>query len=98
MINQPKFPASNEDRHLLCPEEVDGPLQDILDQANTHGWATLEAISAMEEVLKNLRIAYAEDPDPAEGPPNDSGDVNDFGEFPAAEGLLKATIEGKDKP
>ncbi|KQT02811.1 hypothetical protein ASG42_25275 [Rhizobium sp. Leaf391] len=26
---------------------------------------------------------------------NDSGDANDFGEFPAAEGLVKASIQGK---
>ncbi len=28
----------------------------------------------------------------------DSGDANDFGEFPAAEGLVKASIQGKQKP
>jgi hypothetical protein len=66
MINIPKYPV----------EEVDGPLRMILDQATTHGWGTLETIAAMEEVLKHLRIACAEDFNPAEDP------VSPFSEEP----------------
>jgi hypothetical protein len=33
MIDRPKYPVSQEDRHLVCQEEVDGPLQIILEQA-----------------------------------------------------------------
>lgn len=64
MIDTPKVPVSHDDRHLLCQEEVDGSLQDILDRAASHGWGTFETISAMEEVLKNLRIMYAGHPHP----------------------------------
>lgn len=67
MINTPKYPVSHEDRHLVCQEEVAGPLQIMLDLATTHGWGTIETITAIV-VLKNLRLAYAEDPDPAEDP------------------------------
>jgi len=35
----------------------------ILDLATTHGWGTIETITAMEEVLKKLPLAYAEYPD-----------------------------------
>jgi hypothetical protein len=66
MINTPKLSVSHKDRHLLCQEEVDGSLQDLLDRATTHGCGTLETITAMEEVLKNLRIAYADHPHPNE--------------------------------
>lgn len=53
----------------------------------------------MEEVLKKLRLAYAEDPDPAEDPPpSDSGDANDFGAFPSAERLVKAYVAEREKP
>jgi hypothetical protein len=98
MINAPNTPVSHEDRHLACQEEVDGPLQMILDEATTHGWGTIETISAMEEVLKNMRIAYAEDPDPAEDPPAaDSGDASDFGAFPSADRLVKAFAEEREK-
>ncbi len=85
MINAPKYPVSHEDRHLACQEEVDGPLQMILDEATTHGWGTVETISAMEEVLKNMRIAYAEDPDPAEDPPSlSAGDPEPSNDWPGA--------------
>jgi hypothetical protein len=66
MIDTPKLPVSDDDRHLLCQEEVDGSMQDILDRATTHGWGTFETISAMEEVLKNMRIMYADHPHPNE--------------------------------
>ena len=98
MINTPKYPVSHEDRHLVCQEEVDGPLRMILDLATTHGWGTIETITAMEEVLKNIRIAYDEDPDPAEdAPPTDSGDANDFGAFPSADRLVKAYADEREK-
>ena len=74
MINTPRFPVSHDDRYLLCQEEVDGPLQAILEQATTHGWGTLETISAMEEVLKNLRIAYMH----ADDDPKDSDEGHAF--------------------
>jgi hypothetical protein len=66
MINTPKLSVSHEGCHLLCQEEVDGSLQDLLDRATTHGWGTLETITAMEQVLKSLRIAYADHPHPNE--------------------------------
>jgi hypothetical protein len=74
MIDKPKYPVSNEDRHLVCQEEVDGPLQMIFQEATRHGWGTLETISAMEEVLRNLRIAYAH----AHDDPKDSNEETAF--------------------
>ena len=98
MINTPKYPISHEDRLLACQEEVEGPVQVIIDRANMHGWTTLETITAMEEVLRNLRIAYDE-PDPAEDPPpTDSGDASDFGAFPSADRLVKAYVDEREKP
>ena len=98
MINTPKYPVSHEDRHVVCQEEVEGPIQVIIDQANMHGWTTLETITAMEEVLTNIRIAYDEDPDPVEDPPPaDSGDANDFGAFPSADRLVKAYAHEREK-
>ena len=98
MVDALKYPVSHKDRHPSCQLEVEGPLQMILDRATTNGWGTLETISAMEEVLKTLRLAYAEDPDPAEDPPTDSGDANDFGAFPSADRLIKAFVDEREKP
>lgn len=89
-VVEPDYAVSHSDISLACEEAVEPELQRILADANTQGWGAFETISAMEEVLKKLRIAYTEDPDPAEDPPADSGDANDFGELPSAEGLVKA--------
>jgi hypothetical protein len=97
-VEEPDYAVSHPDRTFACEEAVEPELQRILADANTHGWGTMETISAMEEVLKHLRVAYAEDPDPAEDPPTDSGGANDFGEFPSAEGLVKAFVHGREKP
>jgi hypothetical protein len=74
-------------------------LRALIDKANMNGWGSIETMDAIEEVMKNLRIAYAKDPDPAEDQPiADSGDANDFGEFPSAEGSIKAFVEEREKP
>jgi hypothetical protein len=44
MIETPKYPVSHEDGHLVCQEEVEGPLKVIIDQAKMHGRGTLELI------------------------------------------------------
>ncbi|WP_426238191.1 hypothetical protein [Pararhizobium sp. DWP1-1-3] len=97
MINTPKLPVTHEDRHLLCQEEVDGSLQVIIDRATTNGWGTMETIGAMEEVLKNLRIMYADNPHPDEDAA-DSGDATDLGAYPSADRLVKAYVDETEKP
>ncbi len=51
----------------------------------------------MEKVLKNLRLAHAEDPDITDDPLADSGNANDFGTFPSADGLVKAFVDEREK-
>jgi hypothetical protein len=98
-IEAPKLAANHPDRDIHCQESLQRTMQMIVSEAKFKGWGTIEAISAMEEVLKNLRLAYAEHPDAADDPSEaDTGDANDFGEFPSAEGLLKATVEGREHP
>ncbi|MBP1862287.1 hypothetical protein [Rhizobium herbae] len=60
-IEAAKHRVSHPDRDLACQETVESALQDIIADANTKGWGTIETINAMEEVLRNLRLAYAED-------------------------------------
>lgn len=84
-VETPDYAVSHPDRFLDCQEAVEPDLQKIIADANTHGWGTLESISAMEEVLKNLRLAYAEDPDPAEDPPSlSAGDPEPSNDWPGA--------------
>lgn len=58
--------VKHPDRDLACQEAVEGSLQEIIADPNAHGWGTVETITAMEEVLRHFRVAYAEDPDPAD--------------------------------
>lgn len=97
-MDEPKNHLFTEDRHLQCQEAMDAMMRDLIDKANMKGWGTIETMEAIEEVMKNLRLAYAEDPDPAEDPPTDSGDANDFGAFPSAERLVKAYVAEREKP
>jgi hypothetical protein len=98
-MDAPKNHLFKEDRHLHCQAAIDPMLRALIDKANMNGWGSIETMDAIEEVMKNLRIAYAEDPDPAEDQPiADSGDANDFGEFPSAERLIKAFVEEREKP
>ncbi|PYE41642.1 hypothetical protein DFI02_110139 [Rhizobium sp. PP-F2F-G20b] len=56
------------DRDLECQEQLNLPVLDLIDQAVTAGWKTLEVFDALEEVMRNRRLSYAEDPDPADAP------------------------------
>lgn len=84
-VQAPRYSGSHPDRDLNCQEAVEPELQHIIADATTNGWGTIETISAIEEVMKNLRVAYAEDPDPAEDPPNlPAGDPEPSNDWPAA--------------
>ncbi|MCV9997312.1 hypothetical protein OE766_03550 [Pararhizobium sp. YC-54] len=84
-VAAPRYSGSHPDRDLNCQEAVEPELQRIINDATTHGWATIETINAIEEVVKNFRVAYAEDPDPTEKPPKVSGGEPDpTNDWPAA--------------
>ncbi len=55
-------------RSMECEHHFDLPVRDLIDQAVTAGWTALEALVAIEEVVKEQRQAYQADPDPAEAP------------------------------
>ncbi len=67
-VEAAKFPVSHPDRQLTCQEAVERDLLEIIDKANMHGWGTVETMDAIEDVLRNIRLAYSEDPDPTEEP------------------------------
>ena len=52
MVDKQKYPVSNKDGHLVCQEEVDGPLQMILEEATATAGKRLK----QSEVLRNLRV------------------------------------------
>lgn len=67
-IQAARLRASHPDRDLACQEAVERDLLEIIDKTNMQGWGTVETTDAIEEVVKHLRVAYAEDPGPADEP------------------------------
>lgn len=83
-VEAPDYAVTHPDRSLDCQEAVEPDLQRIIADANKNGWGTIETITAIEEVMKNLRLAYAEDPDPAEDPSETVDEPEPSNDWPAA--------------
>ncbi len=81
-VDRDNHSGSHPDPNVACQQAVEGPLQEILADAKTKGWGTIETLSAMEEVLKHLRLIYGKDPDAASE--TDPDPTNDW---PAADPL-----------
>jgi hypothetical protein len=66
--NAARYRVSHPDRQLACQEAVESELREIIEKANMGGWGTIETMDAIEEIMRHLRLAYAEDPAPSEEP------------------------------
>lgn len=72
-IEAPTHRVTLPDRDVSCKEAVECALREIVAQANTKGWSTIETITAIEEGLRTLRLSDAvdsllrpsSDPDPS---------------------------------
>ncbi|WP_075292601.1 hypothetical protein [Pararhizobium arenae] len=58
----------HHDRDQKFQESIEPAMQQLIAAANAAGWGTGEILDEMGEVLFNLRLAYAEDPDAEEDP------------------------------
>ncbi|CAH0339557.1 hypothetical protein [Rhizobium sp. CECT 9324] len=67
-ISQPKLDSDYSDRAIDCQQSIEGALLSIIEDAQGSGWNRPEAFDAIEELVRNFRLAYAEDPDPADDP------------------------------
>lgn len=64
-----KVRALNDaDREIDLEEGIDEIVQRMEAKLNEAGFSTHEVLNALEEVVRNRRLALAEDPDPAEDP------------------------------
>jgi hypothetical protein len=66
MVDSPKAEPNTDDRHLELQQHLDPILADLIDQFAQAGYTTPEVIDGMRDVLWNRRMAYEQDPDPAE--------------------------------
>ena len=64
----PTLAANHPDRARACAEAFELALMKLIDGAVTVGWRAPECFDAIEEVIHNQRLAYAEDPDPLDAP------------------------------
>ena len=63
-----KSARSSHDRHLDCQEALEDGLRDLIDQAVIAGWKPHEVFDALASLVRNSRLAYDKDPDPADDP------------------------------
>jgi hypothetical protein len=56
------------DRKLELEERLDDKVVDIVAEANDAGYGTEEVLDALDDVIDNQKLVYAEDPDPADDP------------------------------
>lgn len=68
MIEGVEHSASGPDREVECQAEMERLMRQIITEANMHGWGSIEALNAMEVVLKKFHLTYAEDPGPGSAP------------------------------
>lgn len=54
------------DRKLELEERLDDRVVDVVAEANDAGYGTEEVLDALDDVIDNQKLVYAEDPDPAD--------------------------------
>ncbi|MCV9961165.1 hypothetical protein OIU34_04560 [Pararhizobium sp. BT-229] len=85
-IEPAKFRVSHPDPSLSSQEAIERALREILADVHARGWS-INTINAMEKVLRNLRLTYA-DSDPSNDPddmaPGTYGDPDPTNDWPAA--------------
>ncbi|PYE30752.1 hypothetical protein C8J38_11317 [Rhizobium sp. PP-WC-2G-219] len=68
MTNGPSSDLIGPDRALKCQEKVNVPVTRLIDDAVLAGWRTTEVFDALEEIIRNRRLSYAEDAGAADAP------------------------------
>jgi hypothetical protein len=57
------------DRKTELQAALDDRVSELLAEANDAGYSTVEALDALQAVVKNQVVIAGEDPDPADDPP-----------------------------
>ena len=67
-IIRPRQEGNYPGRNADCEEAMDIAIRGLIDLANNAGWKTPEVLAAIGSAIVHQRIAYSEDPDPADDP------------------------------
>ncbi len=68
------------DRGVECQDDMERLMRQIITEANMLGWGSIEALNAMEVVLKKLQLTFAEDPGPGSPPVTAEADQSHDGD------------------
>lgn len=74
-IPSPREPLSDTDTQIECELAIDAPVRDLFDSIIQAGWPPKVAFSALMNVAEHQALAYVEDPDPADDPPESRAPV-----------------------
>ncbi len=67
-IDRPSRPGAHPDYQIDCEMALEDEFRALVDRAVQAGWTPLVVYAAMSSLADNQRIAYGEDPDPADDP------------------------------
>ena len=67
-LTGPKRQGEYEDRKIDCQWAIENEIALVIDRAQSAGWKVEETLDAVAEIVRHLRQANADDPDPAEDP------------------------------
>lgn len=65
-MRQPPHDPTHPDYQLDCEEALDLAVRALVDEAIVAGWKPEVVYAALASVADNQRLAYDEDPDPAD--------------------------------
>lgn len=65
-IRPPRFDSTHPDYQLECEAAMEDAMRELIDVAGQAGWRPKAIFPALASLVENQRLAYAEDPDPAE--------------------------------
>lgn len=65
-MDKPRFASNHPDYQIECEQALEDGLRRLIDEAFQAGWRPSIVFDALASLVENQRLAYAEDPDPAD--------------------------------
>ncbi len=80
MTDRDEDTAGGAERGAQCQDDMERLMRQIITEANMLGWGSIEALNAMQVVLKKLQLTFAEDPGPGSPPVTAEADQSHDGD------------------
>lgn len=63
----PSYDSTHPEYLTACKEALDNAVRELVDLAIVSGWEPAAVFASLDQIVRNQKLAYAEDPDPANG-------------------------------